>query len=238
MKRYTLVLCAMAVLVSIGASAIGAGRPTRAKQRRQSNVAMPGMVMEKTPLPSVPPRIADPVVPPYPPFQVDVDPQLGQTLQARQRIENLMAEHIKAKSLQQLLKGHHAAPATSPSVAYLEAARAAALDPRTPGLHKQAATLLTQANLPPPTHRAGRFSWLANPRYRLMGWGGFIESVIPAPGGYKVTVRVSPQFTANNQSATCTDYTLETYLIANDKIRLIGVEDSLEALAGNLVLTD
>jgi hypothetical protein len=105
------------------------------------------------------------------------------------------------------------------------------------GLHDQAARLITAAH-PVPVQRLDHFRWLDDPRkYALTGWGGFIQQLGPVPGGYKVSVRVTPTFTVDGSSAVTADYVIEQYSIMNGRISLIRVVDPPDAVAG-VVSTD
>lgn len=110
-------------------------------------------------------------------------------------------------------------------------------DRETMALHSQAAALITRAN-PTPAYRMQHFNWIAsNPRWRLLGWGGFVQHVEPVPGGYAVTVQVSPQMTEDNRSATAIDYTLEVYMISNGQVQFSHGIDQPN-VAGSGVATD
>jgi hypothetical protein len=100
-------------------------------------------------------------------------------------------------------------------------------------LHSQAAALLTGAN-PTPTHRLKHFQWLLHDqRYHLTGWGGFIKDLEAVPGGgYRVTVRVNPNFRALGSSAVTADYTLETYFLSNGQVHFIEGIDPPDAEPG------
>ena len=99
-------------------------------------------------------------------------------------------------------------------------------------LHSRAAALITQAN-PTPAHRTQHFGWIStNKKWRLLGWGGFVRDVEPVPGGYRVTIRVSPLMTEDYRSATSADYTLETYLISNGHVHFIQGIDPPDASPG------
>lgn len=82
-------------------------------------------------------------------------------------------------------------------------------------LYQTVAVQMTKARLPVPELRLRQFRWLDDPRFRLDGWHGAIQTVEAAENGYLVTVAVRPLVTSPlGASTTVVKSVSEQYLVS------------------------
>ncbi len=112
-----------------------------------------------------------------------------------------------------------------------------------PGLKGSAARMAAEAAQrisaarPLPDHRLAHFHYMiGDARYKILAWGGLVEGVERASGGWLVTVRVGPSLTYRGRAATGADYVLEQYLISGDQVQYLRSEDGPPELVGEPVV--
>jgi hypothetical protein len=88
--------------------------------------------------------------------------------------------------------------------------------------HASVANQMNKANLGMTEHRRNYFTWLRDPNYTVIAWGGFIEDVEPLDGGSLATVRVCPVVLNGGLGIIHGDYTMEKYSLANGEVTFVG----------------
>jgi len=89
-----------------------------------------------------------------------------------------------------------------------------------------------------PRERAPHFTWLTSKKdIRHRGWIGSIRSVEEAPGGWAVTVTISPLVDDMKRRTTinCIDYMLETYAFDGKNLRHIESVAAPVAFSGTVL---
>jgi hypothetical protein len=100
------------------------------------------------------------------------------------------------------------------------------LDPETKALYEQLAKQLSGVGVP--DDRLNFYSALIGaPGYRIKGWAGVIDAAAPIPGGYLVTVRVSPSVDSDRfgpATVVSSEYA-EQYRVINGTVQYVGFLD-------------
>jgi len=88
-------------------------------------------------------------------------------------------------------------------------------------IHQKLADRLSKVEAVP-ADRLRHYQWLNNGDFQLLGWHGFVDHAEPIPGGYLVTLRISPRVRSKfGASTTVFDKMYEKYTVVGDQVEFV-----------------